>query len=88
MDTYQYNRACRCIRCRSRGIMGPVIMITIGLLFLLDNVGTHGFDSAAPGRSFFWSSAASNCCKMAARRSDGRRCRPSPTSTAPPGCKR
>jgi len=44
MDVYQYNRACRCTRCRSRGIMGPVIMVTIGLLFLLDNFGAHGFD--------------------------------------------
>jgi len=44
MDAYQYNRACGCIRCRSRGIMGPVIMVTIGLLFLLDNFGAHGFD--------------------------------------------
>jgi hypothetical protein len=24
--------------------MGPVIMVTIGLLFLLDNFGAHGFD--------------------------------------------
>jgi cell wall-active antibiotic response 4TMS protein YvqF len=50
MDAYQYNRACRCTRCRSRGIMWPVILITLGLLFLLDNLGVHGlgFDRTWP----------------------------------------
>lgn len=44
MDNYQPNRDCRCTRCRARSIMGPVILITLGVLFLLDNLGVHGFD--------------------------------------------
>jgi len=26
---------CTCTRCRSRGVMGPVVLITIGVLFLI-----------------------------------------------------
>ena len=50
MDGYQYNRACHCTRCRSRGIMWPVILITLGILFLLYNLGVHGlgFDRTWP----------------------------------------
>lgn len=44
MDNYQPNRDCHCTRCRAKGIMGPVILITLGVLFLLDNLGVHGFD--------------------------------------------
>jgi len=28
-------RNCNCARCRSRGIMGPAVLITLGILFLL-----------------------------------------------------
>jgi hypothetical protein len=42
MNGYQYNRACRCTRCRSRGILWPVLLITLGVLFLLDNLGARG----------------------------------------------
>jgi hypothetical protein len=37
MDAYQgyiYNRSCRCPRCLSRGLMGPAILIALGLVFL------------------------------------------------------
>lgn len=30
------SQACPCDRCRTRGLMGPVILITIGGLFLVD----------------------------------------------------
>lgn len=30
------NRACRCARCRIRGLMGGAILITLGVLFLLE----------------------------------------------------
>src|SRR5712671_5496697 len=33
--------ACPCDRCRTRKLMGPAMLVTIGMLFLLDNVG-HG----------------------------------------------
>ena len=42
MNGYQYNRACSCTRCRSRGIMWPVILITVGVLFLLDHLSVSG----------------------------------------------
>lgn len=36
---YRYNSYCPCPRCRAHGFMGPVILITIGVLFLLDQMG-------------------------------------------------
>jgi hypothetical protein len=36
---YRYNSACSCARCRTHALMGPVILITIGVLFLLDQMG-------------------------------------------------
>ena len=37
---YRYNPSCGCARCRAHGFMGPAILITLGVLFLLDQV-TH-----------------------------------------------
>lgn len=37
---YRYNSSCGCARCRAHGFMGPAILITLGVLFLLDQV-TH-----------------------------------------------
>ena len=37
---YRYNSSCGCARCRAHGFMGPAVLITIGVLFLLDQV-TH-----------------------------------------------
>lgn len=36
---YRYNSACPCPRCRAHGFMGPAVLITIGVLFLLDQMG-------------------------------------------------
>lgn len=36
---FYYNPRCRCGRCRTSGMMGPSIMITLGVLFLLQQ--TH-----------------------------------------------
>ena len=33
-----YRPACVCERCRTRKLMGPAILVTLGVLFLLDNV--------------------------------------------------
>ena len=44
MNRYVFNRECGCRRCRCKGLMGPAIMITVGVLFLLDNLGVHGAD--------------------------------------------
>ena len=44
METYRCNRNCGCMRCRYRGFMGPVVLMTVGVLFLIDNVGLHNLD--------------------------------------------
>lgn len=33
---YRGGGACDCPRCRCRGLLGPVILISLGVLFLLD----------------------------------------------------
>lgn len=39
---YRYNPYCPCARCRAHGFMGPAVLITIGVLFLFDQMGrTH-----------------------------------------------
>jgi hypothetical protein len=40
--------ACRCERCRTRKLMGPAILVTLGVLFLLDNVSRVGFGRTWP----------------------------------------
>jgi hypothetical protein len=35
---YRYNSSCSCARCRAHGFMGPAVLITLGVLFLLDQV--------------------------------------------------
>jgi len=37
---YRYNPHCSCGRCRAHGLMGPAVLITLGVLFLLDQI-TH-----------------------------------------------
>jgi hypothetical protein len=32
---------CTCTRCRTRGVMGPVILITLGVLFLIGQYSGH-----------------------------------------------
>ncbi|HEY7618072.1 MAG TPA: B-box zinc finger protein [Terriglobales bacterium] len=33
---------CRCDRCRAQGLMGPAILVTLGVLFLIDHVYSFG----------------------------------------------
>ena len=35
---YRYNPYCSCARCRAHGYMGPAVLITLGVLFLLAQV--------------------------------------------------
>lgn len=37
MDNYRKNRFCPCMRCRMNFMMGPAVLITLGVLFLLEN---------------------------------------------------
>jgi hypothetical protein len=39
---------CRCERCRTRKLMGPAILVTLGVLFLLDNISRVGFHRTWP----------------------------------------
>ena len=44
MDIYRSNRNCGCLRCRYRGIMGAVVLMTVGFLFLLQNFHVDDLD--------------------------------------------
>jgi len=42
---FRYNPNCSCQRCRAHGYMGPAVLITLGVLFLLDQMGhAHWMD--------------------------------------------
>lgn len=48
---YRYNPYCSCSRCRAHGFMGPAVLITLGVLFLLaqaTNVGWLDFGNTWP----------------------------------------
>lgn len=47
-DYYVRNRGCGCLRCTSRSLMGPAVLITIGALFLLDHLGIWSFGRGIP----------------------------------------
>jgi len=44
MEIYRSNRNCGCLRCRYRGIMGPVVLITVGVLFLMEELHLQDLD--------------------------------------------
>ena len=48
MDNYQPNQTCYCTRCRSRGLMGPAVLITLGVLFMLSEFGVVRFHNTWP----------------------------------------
>lgn len=64
MNGYRYG--CSCGRCRSRGIMGPAVLVTLGVLLLLSEVGTIRFHYTWPvlliviGLVRVWQSTTSN----------------------------
>jgi hypothetical protein len=39
---------CVCERCRTRRLMGPAVLVTLGILFLLDNTSDIGFGKTWP----------------------------------------
>jgi|tagenome__1003787_1003787.scaffolds.fasta_scaffold20507029_2 hypothetical protein len=43
-----YRNGCTCERCKTRGLMGPAILVTLGVILLLDQFNVVGFWSAAP----------------------------------------
>lgn len=48
MDNYQTTCGCACGRCRTRGLMGPAVLITMGVLFLLSEFDVVRFHSTWP----------------------------------------
>ncbi|HJT53314.1 MAG TPA: DUF5668 domain-containing protein [Candidatus Angelobacter sp.] len=48
MPIYRRNRNCPCARCRAHGLMGAGILVTLGILFLLDTTGFVHFYQTWP----------------------------------------
>ncbi len=48
MQEYKYNPACGCSSCRRSGLTGPVMMVTIGTLFLITNYTRFDFGDLWP----------------------------------------
>ncbi len=48
MTHYARNRVCPCVRCRAGGLMGAAVLITLGVLFLLENYHVVDFDQSFP----------------------------------------
>jgi Domain of unknown function (DUF5668) len=65
MSVYTRNKRCPCARCRAHGLMGAAIVITVGVLLLLDQNGIVQFHQSWPvlllviGAFTFMSHAAS-----------------------------
>jgi len=47
MNGYIKNRDCGCVRCRAHSLMGAAILITLGVIFLIDS-----YHMARGGRAF------------------------------------
>jgi hypothetical protein len=39
---------CRCVHCRIRGLMGPLMLITVGVLFLVAEYSRYSFADLWP----------------------------------------
>jgi hypothetical protein len=48
MTPYIRNRNCQCTRCRAHGLMGAAVLITLGILFLMDSYHVIRFVEAVP----------------------------------------
>ena len=44
----RYRNGCTCERCRARGMMGPAILVTLGVLLLLSEMHAVPFDYTWP----------------------------------------
>ena len=44
----RYMNGCTCERCKTRGLMGPAILVTLGVLFLLGEFHVAAFDYTWP----------------------------------------
>lgn len=48
MTPYIKNRNCQCVRCRAHGLMGAAVLITLGVLFLMESYNVIQFDRSFP----------------------------------------
>lgn len=48
MPVYTRNRRCSCARCRAHGLTGAAILVTLGVLFLLDVNWIISFEKSWP----------------------------------------
>jgi hypothetical protein len=48
MTPYIKNRNCHCVRCRAHGLMGAAVLITLGVLFLMESYNVISFDRSFP----------------------------------------
>ncbi|HET8667097.1 MAG TPA: DUF5668 domain-containing protein [Terriglobales bacterium] len=44
----RHTTPCGCVRCRTRCLMGPAVLVTLGLLFLLNNLNVRDFGATWP----------------------------------------
>ena len=48
MTPYIRNRNCHCVRCRAHGLMGAAVLITLGVLFLMESYNVIRLTVASP----------------------------------------
>ena len=48
MNPYIKNRNCPCVRCRAHGMMGAAVLVTLGVLLLLQTFDVIQFDRSFP----------------------------------------
>ncbi len=48
MAHFKSNPRCGCPRCRLRGVMAPTVLVTLGILFVLDNLHAMAFNKSFP----------------------------------------
>jgi len=48
MNGFRRNRGCACSRCRCSGYLGPVMLITLGVLFLIHQYTMYGIGRTWP----------------------------------------
>ena len=48
MNGYRRSRGCCCARCRCSGYIGPIVLVTLGVLFLIDQYTMYGIGRTWP----------------------------------------
>lgn len=86
MTVYLRNRSCPCQRCRAKGLLAAAVLITVGILSLLENYNVIDWDKSWPilliviGLCLFASRTASVAGHIQPFGLPG----PAPSSSAPP----